>query len=200
LPGPSYAEATEGRSMIVVQDLRNGVAFLMDGAPYMCLKYEHVKMGRGSATIRIKAKNLLTGATTEKSFINSAKVEDINTLRRPMQYLYRDGKDCVFMDPKTYEQVNIPESVTAEEGKYLQEGTQVNVMFWDERPLWIELPPKMEFTIKETDPGVKGNSVSNLYKDAVLDNGIRTRVPLFINEGDRVLVDTRDGSYAERVK
>jgi len=186
--------------MIVVQDLRNGVAFLMDGAPYMCLKYEHVKMGRGSATIRIKAKNLLTGATTEKSFINSAKVEDINTLRRPMQYLYRDGKDCVFMDPKTYEQVNIPESVTAEEGKYLQEGTQVNVMFWDERPLWIELPPKMEFTIKETDPGVKGNSVSNLYKDAVLDNGIRTRVPLFINEGDRVLVDTRDGSYAERVK
>ena len=200
MPGPSYAEATEGRSMIVVQDLRNGVAFLMDGAPYMCLKYEHVKMGRGSATIRIKAKNLLTGATTEKSFINSAKVEDINTLRRPMQYLYRDGKDCVFMDPKTYEQVNIPESVTAEEGKYLQEGTQVNVMFWDERPLWIELPPKMEFTIKETDPGVKGNSVSNLYKDAVLDNGIRTRVPLFINEGDRVLVDTRDGSYAERVK
>ncbi|KKT77143.1 MAG: Elongation factor P [Microgenomates group bacterium GW2011_GWB1_44_8] len=185
---------------MVVQDLRNGVAFLMDGAPYMCLKYEHVKMGRGSATIRIKAKNLLTGATTEKSFINSAKVEDINTLRRPMQYLYRDGKDCVFMDPKSYEQVNIPESVTAEEGKYLQEGTQVNVMFWDERPLWIELPPKMEFTIKETDPGVKGNSVSNLYKDAVLENGIRTRVPLFINEGDRVLVDTRDGSYAERVK
>ena len=186
--------------MMVVQDLRNGVAFLMDGAPYMCLKYEHVKMGRGSATIRIKAKNLLTGATTEKSFINSAKVEDINTLRRPMQYLYRDGKDCVFMDPKSYEQVNIPESVTAEEGKYLQEGTQVNVMFWDERPLWIELPPKMEFTIKETDPGVKGKSVSNLYKDAVLENGIRTRVPLFINEGDRVLVDTRDGSYAERVK
>ena len=172
----------------------------MDGAPYMCLKYEHVKMGRGSATIRIKAKNLLTGATTEKSFINSAKVEDINTLRRPMQYLYFDSAQYVFMDPKTYEQVNISESVTAEEGRYLQEGTQVNVMFWDERPLWIELPPKMEFTIKETDPGVKGNSVSNLYKDAVLDNGIRTRVPLFINEGDKVLVDTRDGSYAERVK
>lgn len=186
--------------MIVVQDLRNGVAFLMDGAPYMCLKYEHVKMGRGSATIRIKAKNLLTGSTTEKSFINSAKVEDINTLRRPMQYLYRDGKDHVFMDPKSYEQVNIPESVAAEEGRYLQEGTAVNVMFWDERPLWIELPPKMEFVIKETDPGVKGNSVSNLYKDAVLDNGIRTRVPLFINQGDKVLVDTRDGSYAERVK
>lgn len=186
--------------MIVVQDLRNGVAFLMDGAPYMCLKYEHVKMGRGSATIRIKAKNLLTGATTEKSFINSAKVEDINTLRRAMQYLYRDGKDYVFMDPKTFEQVNIAESVAADEGKYLQEGTQVNVMFWDERPLWIELPPKMEFTVAQTDPGVKGNSVSNLYKDAVLDNGIKTRVPLFINQGDRVLIDTRDASYAERVK
>lgn len=186
--------------MIVVQDLRNGVAFLMDGAPYMCLKYEHVKMGRGSATIRIKAKNLLTGATTEKSFINSAKVEDINTLRRPMQYLYFDSAQYVFMDPKSYEQVNISESVAAEEGRYLQEGTQVNVMFWDERPLWIELPPKMEFVIKETDPGVKGNSVSNLYKDAVLGNGMKTRVPLFIKQGEMVVVDTRDGSYVERMK
>ena len=187
-------------NMMVVQDLRNGVTFLLDGAPYVCLKYEHVKMGRGSATIRIKAKNLLTGSTIEKSFINSARVEEINTLRRPMQYLYRDGKDYVFMDPKSYEQVGISDQVAGDKGIYLMEGILVNILFWDERPLWIELPPKMEFTVKETDPGVKGNSVSNLYKDAVLDNGIRTRVPLFINEGDRVLVDTRDGSYAERVK
>ena len=188
--------------MIVVQELRNGVTFWVNGAPYVCLKYEHVKMGRGSATIRIKAKNLLTGATTEKSFINSARVEEINTVRQPMQYLYKDkdGTNFVFMDPKNYEQVGVSSEVVGSEAPYLKEGTTVNILFWDERPLWIELPPKMEFTVKETDPGVKGNSVSNLYKDAVLDNGIKTRVPLFINEGDKVLIDTRDGSYAERVK
>ena len=186
--------------MIPVQDLRNGVTFLLDGAPYVCLKYEHVKMGRGSATIRIKARNLLTGATTEKSFVNSARVEEINTVRRPMQYLYKDGKNFVFMDPKNYEQVGVSSEVVGSEASYLLEGTIVNILFWDERPLWIELPPKMEFTVKETDPGVKGNSVSNLYKDAVLDNGVKTRVPLFINQGDKVLIDTRDGSYAERVK
>lgn len=186
--------------MMNVQDLRNGVTFLQDGAPYVCLKYEHVKMGRGSATIRIKARNLLTGSTNEKSFINSARVEEINTVRRPMQYLYKDGQDFVFMDPKTYEQVCILESVAADEGRYLKEGVLVNILFWDERPLWIELPPKMEFTVTQTDPGVKGNSVSNLYKDAVLEGGIKTRVPLFINEGEKVLIDTRDGSYAERVK
>lgn len=186
--------------MMVVQDLRNGVTFLLDGVPYVCLKYEHVKMGRGSATIRIKARNLLTGATTEKSFINSARVEEISTVRRSMQYLYKDGKNFVFMDPGDFGQVEVAEDVAAESRKYLKEGTMVNVMFWDERPLWIELPPKMEFTVKETDPGVKGNSVSNLYKDAVLDNGIKTRVPLFIQEGDKILIDSRDGTYAERVK
>ncbi|KKU29027.1 MAG: Elongation factor P [Candidatus Amesbacteria bacterium GW2011_GWA2_47_11b] len=186
--------------MINVQDLRNGVTFLSDGAPWVCLKYEHVKMGRGSATIRIKAKNLLTGATTEKSFINSAKVEEINTLRRPLKFLYRSGDAGVFMDPKSFEQIEISVQVLASSVQYLKEGVQVNVMFWDERPLWVELPPKMEFMVAETDPGVKGNSVSNLYKDAVLDNGIKTRVPLFINGGDKVLIDTRDGSYAERVK
>src|SRR3989344_8766073 len=102
--------------MINVQDLRNGVAFLTDGVPWVCLKYEHVKMGRGSATIRIKAKNLLTGSTIEKSFINSARVEEINALRRPMQYLYRDGKDYVFMDPKSYEQVGISDQVAGDKG------------------------------------------------------------------------------------
>ena len=100
-------------AMMVVQDIRNGTAFLLDGQPYMGLKYEHVKMGRGSATIRIKAKNLLTGATTEKSFINSAKVEEINTLRRPLKFLYRSGDAGVFMDPKSFEQIEISVQVLA---------------------------------------------------------------------------------------
>jgi elongation factor P len=186
--------------MLAVQDIRAGTAFLLDGQPYIGIKYEHIKMGRGSATIKIKARQLLTGTTLEKSFINSARVEEINTARKPMQYLYQDGSDYVFMDPKTYDQASIPGEVLGDDTKYLKEGLQVNILFWDERALWMELPPKMEFTIVETDPGVKGNSVANLYKNAKLDNGMMTRVPLFIGEGEKVLIDTRDGSYAERVK
>lgn len=186
--------------MLGVQDIRNGTAFLLDGQPYIGIKYEHIKMGRGSATIKIKAKNILNGATVEKSFVNSAKVEEISTVRKPMQYLYKDAEDYVFMDPKNYEQASISAGVLADSVAYLQEGMTVNVLYWDERPLWIELPPKMEFTVTETDPGVKGNSVSNLYKSATLSNGLVTKVPLFINEGERVLIDTRDGSYSERVK
>ncbi len=185
---------------IGVQDIRNGTAFLLDGQPWIGLKYEHIKMGRGSATIKIKMRNLLSGAIVEKAFINSANVEEVSLARRPMQFLYKDGDGFVFMDPKSYEQATVDAEVVGEQGIYLKEGIQVNVLFWDERALAVELPPKMEFTIAETDPGVKGNSVSNLYKPAKLDNGMNVRVPLFINEGDRILVDTRDGSYAERVK
>ena len=183
--------------MIGVQEIRNGTAFLLDGQPWVGLKYEHVKMGRGSATIRVKMRNLLTGAIIEKSFVNSARVEEIDLVRKPMQYLYKDGESYIFMDPKTYEQISIGE---IEEGKYLKEGVTVNVLFWDDRALSVELPPKMEFEVAECDSGIKGNSVSNLYKPAKLDNGINLRVPLFIEVGDKILVDTRDGSYAERVK
>ncbi len=187
-------------SSIVVQELKNGVTFLMDGQPFIVNKYEHIKMGRGSATIKVKARNLLTGAVFDRSFINSAKVEEINTVRRVMQYLYKDGLDYVFMDPSSYEQVSLSEAVLAENAKYLKEGITVNILFWDERPLWVELPPKMEFTVAETDPGIKGNSAANMYKSAVLDNGVTVRVPLFIETGEKIMVDTRDGSYAERVK
>ena len=187
-------------SEIAVQEIRNGTAFLLDGQPWIGLKYEHIKMGRGSATIKIKMRNLLNGATVEKAFINSARVEEIDLARRPMQYLYKDAEGYVFMNPKDYDQVSIPASVVGEQGIYLKEGIEVNVLWWSERPLWIELPPKMTFVVAEADPGVKGNTVSNLYKPAKLDNGLSIKVPLFITEGDGVVVDTRDGTYVERVK
>ncbi|MBI5358498.1 elongation factor P [Candidatus Amesbacteria bacterium] len=187
-------------AMLNVQDLRNGMTFLMDGQLYITLKYEHIKMGRGSATIKIKAKNLLTGATTDKSFVNSAKVEEANTSRRPMQFLYKDGQNFVFMDPKDFGQIEVGSSILEDNAKYLKETVLVNILFWEDRPLWIELPPKMEFTVAETDPGIKGNSAANMYKSAVLDNGMTVRVPLFINEGEKIIIDTRDGNYAERVK
>lgn len=186
--------------MIAVQDIRGGTAFLLDGQPWIGLKYEHIKMGRGSATIKIKMRNLLTGTIVEKAFINSARVEEIDLARRPMQYLYRDGESFVFMDPKSFEQVSLEEGVVGDGAKYLKDGVTVNILFWSDRALAVEFPPKMEFSVAETDPGVKGNSVANLYKAAVLDNGMAIKVPLFIEVGDRVLVDTRDGVYSERAK
>lgn len=185
---------------IGVQDIRNGTAFLLDGQPWVGLKYEHIKMGRGSATIKVKMRHLLTGATVEKSFINSATVEEIDLFRKPMQYLYKDEDNFVFMDPKTYEQAMVESEVLGDQTVYLKESESVNVLYWDERPLAVEFPPKMHFKIVETDPGVKGNSASNFYKSAKLDNGLNVKVPLFIEEGEMVVIDTRDGSYVERVK
>ncbi|HLE48549.1 MAG TPA: elongation factor P [Patescibacteria group bacterium] len=186
--------------MINVTDLRAGTTFKFEGAPFVVLKYEHVKMGRGSATIRVKIKNLETGTVLEHSFINSAKVEPISTLRKKLQYLYGDGTNYTFMDPISFDQVDLSRSVIADAINYIKEGESVNILFWDEKPLWVELPPKMEFKIKDTPPGIKGNSASNMYKDAVLENGISVRVPLFINIGDKIRVDTRSGEYVERVK
>ncbi|OGC91873.1 elongation factor P [Candidatus Amesbacteria bacterium RIFCSPLOWO2_01_FULL_49_25] len=186
--------------MIGVQDIRNGTAFLLDGQPWIGIKYEHIKMGRGSATIKIKMRNLLTGAIIEKAFINSARVEEIDLVRKPMQFLYKDGESFVFMDPKSYEQVGLDGGVVAENEQFLKEGITANILFWDERPLLVELPPKMEFEVVECDSGIKGNSVSNLFKGAKLDSGMTARVPLFIEVGDKILIDTRDGSYSERVK
>jgi len=186
--------------MITVQDLKSGTTFKMDGQPFIVLKYEHIKLGRGTATIKVRVKNLLTGSTLDKTFINSAKVEEISTNRRVLQYLYQDGSLYVFMDPKTYEQISLSGSVLEESVKYLKEGLTVNVLFWDERALGIDLPPKMEFTVATTDPGVKGNSATNVYKPAVLENGLSLKIPLFINVGDKIRVDTRTGEYVERVK
>ena len=117
-----------------------------------------------------------------------------------MQYLYFDSAQYAFMDSKTYDQVEVPAAIVGDQGGYLKEGVLVNILMWDERPLWIELPPKMDFKVVETDPGIKGNSAANMYKSAKLDNGMTVRVPLFIKEGEQIIVDTRDGSYVERAK
>lgn len=183
--------------MIPVTDLRKGVTFEMDGEPYKVLEYHHIKIGRGGATIRVTLRNLATGSQEEKTFNNGASVEPINAIKRRLQYLY-EGDNAVFMDPKTYEQVEIEKEAIEQELSFLKEGQQVDVLFWDEKPLGIELPPNVTLTITETDPGVKGNSASNFYKPAKLENGLQVKVPLFIKVGDKVRVDTRTGQYVER--
>lgn len=183
-----------------VTHLRAGSTFEDNGQPYIVLKYEHTKMGRGTATIKVKARNLKTGAIIEKSFISGARVEEVNLAKRKSQYLYLQDKEYFFMNPKTFEQFSIPEGILGNRAKFLSEGVEVDLLFLEDSPIDIELPPKMDFRVTETDPGVKGNSATNIYKSATLDNGMNVKVPLFIQVGERIWVDTRSGEYVERVK
>lgn len=185
--------------MINSTDLRNGTTFIVDGAPYVVLEYKFIKMGRGGATVRVTARNLKTGSTEEKTYSSNVTVEDAATSKRSLQYLYQDGEEVVFMDPRTFEQASIARRVLKDQIPYLREGDLVNVLYWGEEPLSVELPLKIELKVTETDPGIKGNSASNMLKNATLENGLVVRVPLFINNGDKVRVDTRSGTYVERV-
>ena len=154
--------------MISATDLKNGITFLSDGKPYRVIKYSLIKMGRGGATVKVTARNLETGSVTEKSFSSNAAVDEVNTHKKKLQYLYKTGNALTFMDPKPYEQVEIPLSILAEQAAFLKEGESVDVLFWDEKALSLELPPKITLKVVESDPGVKGNSATNIYKPAVL--------------------------------
>lgn len=184
--------------MIPVTNLRTGACFTDGKDLFLVLTYEHVKMGRGTATIRVKVKNLKSGATTEKSFISGAKVEEASLSKKEMQYLYK-ATNFVFMDPQTFEQVELSAEKIEEAASYLQEGMMVKILFYQDEPLTLELPIKMEFDVAETEPGIRGNSATNIFKDAILSNGLKIKVPLFVKLGDRILVDTRTGEYEERV-
>ncbi len=186
--------------MINSTDLKNGTTFLANGAPYKVIKYNFIKMGRGGATVRVNVRNLISGTIEDKTFSSNVKVEEVSTVNRKLQYLYADGANAVFMDPRTYEQVEIPQSTIMEELQYIKDGDEVNVLFWDEKPLSIEIPPKVTLEIIDTSPGVKGNSATNMFKPATLENKNLVKVPLFINKGDKIVVDTRTGEYVERAK
>lgn len=184
--------------MLNVNQLRNGTAFEMDGEPYLVLKYEFTKMGRGNATIKVKVRNLKTQAVVVKGFNSGSSVDDIQLKRVKMQYLFSDANNSTFMDPISFEQIELDNSLITEQKPYLSDGLEVLVLFWDKEALALELPAKLTFTIRETDPGEKGNSVANMYKAAVLSNGLSIKVPLFVKQGEKVIVDTRDGSYVSR--
>ncbi len=183
--------------MISVTDLRAGTTYEEDGQLLQVVSYEHIKMGRGSANIKVKVKNLKSGTTTEKSYINGAKVNSVQVAKKDMQFLYKDDASAYFMDPDTFEQVQIGlEKVS--DYQYLKEGESFNLSFLDKEPLTVTFPSKMVFTVIETGPATKGNSATNVFKDAILENNIKTKVPLFINIGEKIKIDTRTGSYSEK--
>ena len=194
--------------MVAATALKNGFTFLMDGKPYQVVKYEHQKLGRGGATVKLSMRNLKNGAFEQKTLSSNIKVEEITTTKKELQYLYSDGEVASFMDPKNYDQVEISLDVIKDQIAYIKEGESVNVMFWDNpskdsgqaEALSVEIAPKVTLKVAETDPGVKGNSASNVYKSAKLENGLDVKVPLFIKVGEKIRVDTRTGEYVERVK
>ncbi|MBI2010559.1 MAG: elongation factor P [Candidatus Chisholmbacteria bacterium] len=197
--------------MISVTKLRKGVTFEENGQPYRVQEYFHAHMSRGGGTIRIKARNLLDGGVKNFTFKSGAEVEEIEVERKKMQYLYADETQVVLMDPISFEQVEVPKAAVASELPFLKEGEEVLVFFWEDPPsrkaaeghgrvLGFDLPANMAFAVTQTDPGEKGDSVSNVFKPATLANGLVVKVPLFIKTGERVRVDTRTREYVERVK
>ncbi len=187
-----------------VTDLRNGTYFKEGDNILQVLSYDHVKMGRGSGNVKVKIKNLKTGAVTEKSFITGARVDEASVGKKKAQFLYRDNDSPAgeynFMDPVSFEQFFLSKSVLGDSIKYLKDGLEVILITSGDEALGMELPLSLVYEIAETGPGEKGNTVSNVFKDATLDNGLIVKVPMFMKPGEKVKIDTRTGQYVERVK
>ena len=186
--------------MISVTELRAGRTFKENGQPFLVLKYEHNKVGRGTANIKVKVKNLKTGAMVEKTFISGARVEEAIANKRKLQYLYSDQANFYFIDPKSFEQFSLPASLVGEQADFLQEEAIVDVLFVEEEPVSLELEPRIKFRIEETGPGLKGDSATNIFKPAILANGMKIKVPLFIKTGEEIWVDMKTREYVERAK
>lgn len=183
-----------------VTELRNGAFFKEGGNILQVLTYEHNKTGRGSGTIRLKVCNLKTGSVVEKSFITGARVDEASVEKKKAQYLYRDGDNFHFMGPVSFEQFSLSGSVLGDSSKFLKDGLEVILIVGDGEALGMELPLNLVYEITETGPGERGNTVSNVFKDATLDNGLMVKVPMFMRVGEKIKVDTRTGQYIERVK
>ena len=184
--------------MISVTDLRNGTKVEMDGGLWECLDYQHLKMGRGGAKVVTKFRNMETGSIVEKTFNASEKLQDIFIDYRKMQYLYTDGDMYTFMDLETYEQPTLSKEQLGDNAQFLKETMEVTVDYFRDKPLKVTLPNIVELTITQTDPGVKGDTVSGGSKQAVLETGATVNVPLFVDQGETVRVDTRTGEYLGR--
>ena len=184
--------------MFNINDIKNGVTFLYEGQIYQVVDFLHVKPGKGSAFMKAKLKNLRTGGTVEKTFNSNVKLEKAMIDRQNMQFLYSSGDVYNFMNMETYEQSELQKSQLGEEEKFLKEGLDVIVTFYQGELLGIVLPDKIEYTVQQTEPAVKGNTTNNAQKDAVMENGLKVRVPLFIEQGEKILVSTKDGKYDSR--
>ena len=187
--------------MINSQDIKNGTCIRLDGKLYFCIEFLHVKPGKGNTFMRTKLKDVVDGYVLERRFNIGEKLEDVRVERRPYQYLYKEGEDYIFMNQETYDQIPIGKDLITGVD-YMKEGDIVEVVSdaSTETVLFGEMPVKTTLRVTHSEPGIKGDTATNSLKPATLETGAEIRVPLFVNEGDLVQIDTRDGSYLQRVK
>lgn len=187
--------------LISTNDFKTGQTIVHEGNIYSVIEFMHVKPGKGGAFVRTKLRNLRTGSVTDYTFNAGTKVERAQIDKIMMQYLYVNGDQHVFMNTESYEQIEIPGSQIEYELKYIFEGMSVEVMFFDGKEiLGVSLPDKVVLEVKETVPGVKGDTKTNALKDAIMQTGLLVKVPMFIEEGERIIVNTNDGQYVSRDK
>lgn len=184
--------------MIDINDIKNGMTVIVEGNLYQIVEFLHVKPGKGAAFMKTKLKNLRTGGTIEKTFNTNIKIEKANISKKTMQYLYNTTDMYYFMDMNTYEQVELSEKQIENEKKYLKENLEVELVYFESELIGLNLPEKVEYKVTYTTDAVKGNTSTNALKDATLENGLEVKVPLFICEGDVVVISTKDGKYVSR--
>ncbi len=183
---------------ISVNDIKNGMTIMVDGSPCVVLEFSHVKPGKGAAFVKMKLKNLKSGSITEVSFNSGTKVDRAHITKTPMQYLYASGDNYVFMDTNTYEQIEVSSSVLGDDRKFLKENLEIMIDFYEGEIIGITLPEKIEFEVVSTEPAVKGNTANNAMKDATIETGFTVKVPLFIEQGEKIIISTKDGKYSSR--
>jgi elongation factor P len=184
---------------VSTNDLKNGMALDLPEGLFTVVEFQHVKPGKGGAFVRTKLKNVRTGAVLDRTYRADEKLEQAIIDKREMQYLYREGDHHVFMDTTSYDQMNVEAATVGEAVNYLKEGDSVIVQMYGSEIVGFDLPAAVELAVTATEPGVQGDRVSGARKPATLETGLVVQVPLFVNTGDRIRVDTRDGTYIERV-
>ena len=186
--------------MIYASDFRKGRTFQINGEPHVVLDFMHVKPGKGAAFVRTKYKNIITGATREEAFNPDDKFEEAIIETKKMQYLYNDGDLYYFMDGETYEQVPVAYDMVEDAIKYMRENDEATLKFYKGEPFIVEAPNFVDLVVTETEPGVKGNTATNVTKAATVETGAVVQVPIFIEEGEQIQIDTRSGEYLGRAK
>ena len=181
-----------------INDIKNGMTIILDGNLCQIVEFQHVKPGKGSAFVRMKTRNLRTGAIVENSYNTNIKIERARIDRMPMQFLYTNGDNYVFMNTETYDQIEVPGSKLENEKKFLKEGLEIQLEYYEGELLGVNLPEKIEFEVTATEPAVKGNTTNNAMKDATIETGYTIKVPLFINQGEHIISSTSDGKYSSR--
>ncbi len=183
---------------ININEIKNGMTIIIDGKLCLIEEFQHVKPGKGAAFMKMKLRNLRTGALVEDTYNTNIKIERARVDRLPMQYLYSMGDSYIFMNNETYEQLELPEEKIKDQIKFLKEGLEITITMYEGEILGVQLPEKVEYEVVETSEAVKGNTTNNATKDAKIETGYVVKVPLFISQGEKIVISTNDGKYAGR--